>query len=147
MEFEERLLQAINKLMNLSRGTLWIVKDQIWAKAIENFVLQRKAHPGLAIGKRSFLSLQDTMPMLLGTSRSLNRGFAVADVLQRGTGQKTYFSIIRPTSLSSNLLPFVPAIEFCGSHPNISRNDCKPSLSKKELDEFNHYLRNKGLNL
>jgi len=73
MEFEERLLQAINKLMNLSRGTLWIVKDQIWAKAIENFVLQRKAHPGLAIGKRSFLSLQDTMPMLLGTSRSLPR--------------------------------------------------------------------------
>ena len=46
MDQDTRLLDAINELCLAGRGSLWILKDTVWEKAIENFNRKRKGISG-----------------------------------------------------------------------------------------------------
>ena len=81
MDIESRMLAAINEFRLAERGTLWIIKDTAWEKAISDFERKRAGHPGLSISTKTFKSLVDTVPMMIGSNKYTGGSFVVQDVM------------------------------------------------------------------
>lgn len=138
MDIEQRMLKALEFLFDFSLGSLWVVNDTLWARSISYFVHKRKNHPGLCLGKRMFCSLQDTMPMLIGTSRN-SGGFMVKGFSKKNGDEYETFFKIRP-------IP-IPVAGIIGEKPEICPNTYKPHLDPEEMVELQKYLQGKGLDL
>lgn len=134
MEKSERRFQALSFLLDYSRGTLWRVKDRIWDKVIEGFVMKRKEHPGLSLGRKKLASLYDTIPMLIGTSKKHGRSLVVRDFYEDSdsTGKVTYFCVLRPYPIRFD--------EF-GSSERILHNITKPRLDDNEMKQLDYMLK------
>ena len=147
MDFESRLLAAINKLRLAARGTLWIVKDSIWERAISDFVRKRKGHPGLSISTKTYKSLVDTVPMMIGSSKYSRGSFYVEGVMPNSQIKEkfTFFSAIRPRPIATADTPPFAIDDFRGYCEEIKRNDDKPRLNDAEMNDLNHYLNGKGI--
>ena len=146
MEDSQRLIDAINALDIAARGTLWFVKDTIWEQIILNFIRKRRAHPGLAIGrKKKFRSLLDTVPMMIGTSRN-NKGLRIDDVMPLSPSKRrhTYFSVIRPLMPIGKEDPLAVK-NFIGNDELIQRNYEKPRLNADEMSRLDAYLFARGI--
>ena len=153
MLFSQRLLHAINELALASKGSLWFIKEAIWRDIIPNYVVKRKAHPGLVFANKRYSSLIDTVPIMIGSSTdcSYNRGFPVQDVMPRSPRKikMTFFTAIRPCAApmketSQNRLTIN---DFTGHNPNVSRNLDKSSLDAEEMRRLDDYLLGKGLHI
>ncbi len=147
MDNESRLLAAINELRLAERGTLWIVKDTVWEKAISDFVRKRKGHPGLSISTKTYKSLVDTVPMMIGSSKYSRGSFYVEGVMPNSQIKEkfTFFSAIRPCPISpGDKSPFA-IDDFRGYSEEIKRNDDKPRLNDEEMNDLNHYLNGRGI--
>ena len=141
---DQRRFDMLMEMMDLGRGTLWLVKDRLWKQGSSEVVIPCKDHPGLALGRDDFQSLQDTMPMLIGSERMPcnGRSFSVKNVIADKPWRKTWFTVIRP----GQMLPQLPLGEFLGGEQaNITRNSHKPSLTLAEKREFELYLKNQGV--
>ena len=146
MEDSQRLLEAINELNPAARGTLWFVKDEAWKQIIPFFVIKRKAHPGLAIGrKEKFRSLMDTVPMMIGTSQNHN-GLRIDDVMPQSPSKQchTYFSVIRPLMPIGKEDP-LSVKNFTGYDDLIQKNYEKPRLNADEMFRLDAFLFAKGI--
>ena len=147
MDEESRLLAAINEMRLAERGTLWIVKDSVWEKAIEGFVRKRKGHPGLSISTKTYKSLVDTVPMMIGSSQYRGGSFVVRDVMPNSEGKKplTFFNAIRPRPLAPGGDQPFAIDEFRGYSEEVTRNEAKPRLDDEELANLNRYLKGRGI--
>lgn len=147
MEYEERKLKAINELMLIAKGSLWFIKDSIWQQTIKDFVKQRVGHVGLVYKNMSFSSLNDTVPVLIGTS--FGSGLKLRPVLPRYRKKRahTVFSIIRPISTIPENTPPLAVDKFTGYDPNIKVNEQKPFIDEDEYSKLDQYLAQKGLNV
>ena len=147
MDEESRLLAAINELRLAERGTLWIIKDTAWEKAISGFKRKRKGHPGLSISTKTYKSLVDTVPMMIGSSRYSGGSFVVQDVMSSAHSKEklTFFNVIRPRPLeASENQPFA-IDDFRGYSEEVTRNEDKPRLNDEEMADLNSYLNGKGV--
>lgn len=148
MTKDERVLELLKALLDISRGTLWFVKDQLWEKAIPDFVVKRKGHAGLSLGMQKVESLQDMMPMLIGTSKTGGSAFYATGVFAwEKHPRRTYFSAIRPCLQTSyrTAAPKLGVKDFLGQDPLVERNHDKPSLDGEEMGRFEEFLKNRGL--
>lgn len=134
MELEERRFNALSFLLDYSKGTLWRVKDQIWDKVIEGFVMKRKEHPGLSIGRKKVASLCGIIPMLIGTSKKHGRSLVVRDFYEysASTGKVTYFNVLRPYPIRFSEL---------GSSERVIQNSAKPRLDDNEMRQLDYMLK------
>lgn len=147
MEYAERLLAAINFLRVAERGTLWFVKDSLLEDVVPDFVAKRKAHPCLSLRRRAYQSLQDTVPIMLGSHRSKGvDSFEVKNVMPPDKHQKvssTYFSVVRPARLFQEGRS-LGVERFCGDDAEVQSNLRKPRLTDDELNRLNEYLGARG---
>ena len=90
MEYAERLLAAINFLRVAERGTLWFVKDSLLEDVVDGFRAKRKAHPCLSLRRRAYQSLQDTVPIMLGSHRSSGVGSFEASPTSPSSGPRDF---------------------------------------------------------
>lgn len=148
MKIEQRKLDAFNLLSLPPKGSIWIIKESVWA-AMDRFVPQRKRHPGLVFAKKHYASLYDTVPVMIGTSKNYC-GLQVARVFGDSSQKKyTYFSVIRPcvaNAVEDSLNPFIVQ-SFTGLDPDIKRNQEKPSLDADEMQKLDDYLESKGIHI
>lgn len=147
MDYAERLLAAINFLRVAERGTLWFVKDSLLEDVVADFVAKRKAHPCLSLRRRAYQSLQDTVPIMLGSHRSSGvASFEVKDVMAPDKHQKvssTYFSVVRPARLFLEGRS-LSVERFCRDDAEVQPNLRKPRLTDDELNRLNEYLGARG---
>lgn len=144
MESEERRFNALDFLLDYSKGTLWWVKDRVWKEADDSFVVKRKGHPGLSICNQKMRGLHSIVPMLVGTSAKHNGhgNVVVKDVFPpelRNQNNTTYFSVYRPKSIRFD--------EF-GSSKGIVANADKPRITvaeERQLDSFLKSIGNMGV--
>ena len=147
MEYESRLLEAINKLSLAERGTLWNVKDNVWERAIEDFECKRISHPGLSISRKRYTSLFDTVPMMIGTSKYKPGGFWVENVMPNAKVKKTltFFNVIRPRPIPADEVPPMTIEAFMGNNDDVKRNTDKSRLNQEEMVRLDCYLHNRGI--
>ena len=133
MESAKRRFNALDFLLDYSKGTLWWVNDLLWKEADANFVVKRKGHPGLSLARRRVKSIYDVVPMLIGTTKNGGRSVAVENITEpvKGTTRRTHFSVVRPFPLRFG--------EF-GKRSGIYRNDYKPRISDSEMVLLNSIL-------
>lgn len=133
MDNDERRFQALDFLFDYSKGTLWRVKDRVWKEVIPNFVVKRKEHPGLSIGRKRVSSIYDTIPMLIGTSKKSGRSFIVKNFYNNSESKDkvTHFNVLRPYSIRFN--------EF-GVAKGVSVNTEKPRLTPEGVRQLNLFL-------
>jgi hypothetical protein len=133
MESAERRFNALDFLLDYSKGTLWWVNDLLWKEADDNFVVKRKGHPGLSLARRRVKSIYDVVPMLIGTTKNGGRSVAVGNITEtiKGSTRSTHFSVVRPFPLRFG--------EF-GKKSGIYRNDYKPRISDSEMELLNSML-------
>lgn len=147
MKYAERLLAAINFLRVAERGTLWFVKDSLLEDVVAGFIARRKAHPCLSLRRRVYQSLQDTVPIMVGSHRSKGvDSFEVKGVMppdKHGKGGVTYFSVVRPARLFQEGRS-LGVERFCGDDAEVQRNLRKPRLTDDELNRLNEYLGARG---
>lgn len=146
MDASQRLLDAINTLNPASRGTLWLVKDEVWKQIIPRFVCKRKGHPGLSLGrKEKYRSLLDTVPMMIGTSKN-HDGLRIDNAMPISSRKScsTYFSILRPLMIVGKEEPFAVK-NFTGHSEFIQKNHDKPRLDADEMFRLEAYLFGKGI--
>ena len=138
MDGEERRFRALDFLLDYSKGTLWRVKDRIWDNAIKDFVWKRKEHPGLSIGRRRMVSLYDTVPMLIGTTKNPGRSIPVKNFYgdPESKDRITHFGVLRP-----GLIRFD---EF-GASEGVRGNSAKPRLDESEMEELDKSLEIEGV--
>jgi hypothetical protein len=133
MESAERRFNALDFLLDYSKGTLWWVNDLLWKEADDNFVVKRKGHPGLSLARRKAESLYDVVPMLIGTTKNGGRSVTVENITEpvKGSTRRTHFSVVRPYPLRFG--------EF-GKKSGIYGNDYKPRISDSEMALLNVML-------
>ena len=133
METAERRFNALDFLLDYSKGTLWWVNDLLWKEADANFVVKRKGHPGLSLARRRVKSIYDVVPMLIGTTKNGGHSVAVENITEpvKGSTRRTHFSVVRPFPLRFG--------EF-GKRSGIYRNDYKPRISDSEMVLLNSIL-------
>ena len=133
MESAERRFNALDFLLNYSKGTLWWVNDLLWKEADDNFVVKRKGHPGLSLARRKAESLYDVVPMLIGTTKNGGRSVTVENITEpvKGSTRRTHFSVVRPYSRRFG--------EF-GKKSGIYGNGYKPRISDSEMALLNMML-------
>ena len=133
MESAERRFNALDFLLNYSKGTLWWVNDLLWKEADDSFVFKRKGHPGLSLARRRVKSIYDVVPMLIGTTKNGGRSVIVVNITEpvKGSTRRTHFSVVRPFPLRFG--------EF-GKKSGIYRNDYKPRISDSEMELLNSML-------
>ena len=142
MQIEQRKLDAFNILSLPAKGSIWFIKERVWA-AMDHFVPKRKGHPGLVFARKHYTSLLDTVPVMIGTSKD-DHGFQVSHVFGDFSKKKyTYFSVIRPCATSNPLV----VQRFTGLDPDIQRNHYKASLDADEMQKLDDYLRSKGIHI
>ena len=149
MDNDQRLLNAINELVLAPKGSLWFIRENIWAEMIPDYIIKRKAHPALVFANKKYNSLKDTVPVMLGSSRDLKyrRGFQVRDVMPLSTKKTTYFTAIRPCLVRPVADGGMTIENFTGGNPSVKRNFAKPNLEPDEMERLDGYLRNRGLSL
>lgn len=136
MDNDERRFQALDFLFDYSKGTLWRVKDRVWKEVIPNFVVKRKEHPGLSIGRKRVSSIYDTIPMLIGTSKKSGKPDEIFFIKNfyndpNKKDKLTYFNVLRPHSIRFN--------EF-GVAKGVSVNTENPRLTPEEVRQLNLFL-------
>ena len=133
MDLKDRKLIMLTSIFNMSRGSLWKVKDAAWKKYLVSFVEKRKLHPGLSLGNNTFNALQDTLPMCIGTSRKINKALKANDVFEHsGKDYQTFFDVLRPVQ--------IPIFEMLGKEPNATPNYHKMMLSPDEMEELDKFF-------
>ena len=149
MDNGERLLNAINELALAPKGSLWFIKESIWAETIPEYIIKRKAHPALVFANKRYKSLKDTVPILFGSSRNLDyrRGFQVRNVMPPPSKRTTYFTAIRPCKVRPAADGGLSIDKFTGGNPDVNRNFVKPNLEADEMERLDSYLKNRGLNI
>ena len=139
MSDQQRMLDLINFANPFSFGSLWWIRDSVWKSVNKKFVISSaaKKHPACCLGKRSFQSLGQHVPMLLG-SHSNHTGFIVSDLTETSKKTKDYgFFALRPYR--------IPVRHAIGSDPDIERNAFKTSLSDYEKLSLKAYLKPMGI--
>lgn len=124
---------------NYRFGTLWFIKEALLKGAMAGYDQHstRLAHPGLSIQHHNVVGLQDTISMLVGTSKKHGMTFATTDVTkQAGPDKKTYFEVMRPVHVSPD--SFFSTRETTA---NLERNTHKPSLSTNECGELKRLIK------
>ena len=147
MNQESRLLEAINSLRLAGRGTLWIIKDKVWEKTIEDYDAKRIGHPGLAISRKKYKSLFDTVPMMIGTGHYSRGGFWVEGVVPylKKKNKLTFFNVVRPRLIPEDEAQPLAIQGFMGNNDEIKRNTAKSKLNQEEMERLETYLDNKGI--
>jgi len=140
MTSDERLLQAINFLMDYSMGTIWRVDESIWQSKIRKYRSTRKWHPGLSLSQASATYIHDTIPMLQGTSVKHNSEALTVHGLteERGSLYPTYFGrILRPVRIE--------IIKSIGKNPLIEPNSYKRAVNAEEMEQLKKMLAQRGV--
>ncbi len=134
---EQRFLRLFNTTDYFAFGTLWKIKNDLWRKAIPNFVSKNDEgyHPAVCLGKKNLTSLYQPVPMLLG-SHSNKTGFRIWNFSENEKNRPGFFKI-KPYY-------FHPA-DSVGFHHGIKRNEFKPRLSPDEISELKKHLLKKGV--
>lgn len=148
MEYEERLLNAINALKVVPFGSIWIINDAVWKRVIADYVVKRRHHPGIAISRRErFDRLTDIVPCMIGTSQksSSGTGFRVENVMPHSNKKHTYFKVVRPCHLHGDASPELAVKNFCGNYEFIRRSRGKTLLDDGEKAGLVKFLTRKGL--
>ena len=146
MDPTERRLKVINELELAPKGSLWFVQDCVWKQVIEKFVVKRKGHVALVFKQMTFASLNDTVPVLIGTSHG--HGLKLRPVLPPNKkSQHTIFSAVRPICTLPNVSSPLAIDNFTGDNETIKRNPYKKSIDEDEFFKLDCYLANKGLNI
>lgn len=113
---KRRLDTLIAAVVDLSFGTVWQVREDVWRELLSRYRSDRAWHPGVSIRTKPYHSLDGYVPLLHGTSGK--RGPVVVKGLtaREGPGYTTIFGkILRPAR--------VPVKEFISLAPGIPRSD------------------------
>ena len=146
MEHQERILNAINELALGAKGSLWLIKDTAWERVIHGFVRKRQSHPAMIFANRHYESLNDTVPLMIGSSRK-GCGLRLKAAMPGSHPGKpyTYFSVVRPCpTVSADAMAIK---RFTGLDPEVERNHQKPYIEDDEFYKLDCYLASKGVTL
>ena len=138
MDSSERRFNALDFLLDYSKGTLWWVNNRIWNEKISDFVWKKnsKHHPGLSISRKQVEGLYSMVPMLIGTSRRPSGSMVLAvrhmsPMDSKHFDRPGYFSVLRPYPLRFN--------DF-GCADGIEQNGTKPRLEPDEMRQLDEIL-------
>ena len=133
MDQAERLFNAFLTLKDTSFGTLWWVVNTLWMQE-KTFVLKEgsktNSHPGVAITD-SIGTESVTVPMLLGTSRTLPHRSAIPLKLDDQKETLSYFGAMKP----------VPFSYFYFLDGSIRENTPKYRLSDSDQARLKQFIR------
>ncbi|MFA6929691.1 MAG: hypothetical protein WCT05_05145 [Lentisphaeria bacterium] len=130
----ERWLRLLCFANHYHFGSLWHLRESLLKQRYFGYdqYSTRSGHPGVSINRRNVCSLQDTVQMLIGSSRKLGRACVVTGVFKNNPNEKkTYFQVLRPVSV-------LPEHFFShdGMEAEVERNDFKSHLNKTEYAEL-----------
>jgi hypothetical protein len=139
---KERWFRLLSFADHYHFGSLWYLRETLLKRRFVGYDANstRIGHPGVSISQNRFGSLQDTVKMLIGSSRRRGRAFTATGVFPNSPPEaKTYFQTMRPVSV----LPedFFPQD---GAAPEVMRNDHKPHLTETEKAGLKKMLRKGG---
>ncbi len=131
MNLEQRKLDLINTVCDISLGTLWWIANWLWKTEIPHFDEKHPdgKHPALSLGGRDFTSLYQTVPMLLG-SHANRSGFPAKGISADEASHCTLFRI-KPYSFCIR--------HVLGDDPGITGNSFKHKLNDMEKEDFKEY--------
>ena len=136
-DYKERFLRAMMSLLDMTRGTLWRVKEAVWIRRVPGYVDGgRKLHVGLAVRRNPPTSVSDIFPLLIGTSREYGDPggrLSVSGCFGPVSKKLTYFRY-RPVQS-----PLADAWDEAEG-AMIRRNHFKPRLSPDEAKRLNALL-------
>ncbi len=138
MDSSERRFNALDFLLDYSKGTLWWVHNRLWNEKIPGFVWKTgsKHHPGLSVSRKKVNGLYSTVPMLIGASRrpSGQNVLSVRHISPEGSGHHDkpgYFSTLRPCPLR---------FDDFGRTDGVEQNGTKPRLDPDEMERLDEML-------
>lgn len=139
MESAERRFNALDFLLDYSKGTLWWVNNRLWNKVIPHFVWKKKCthHPGLSIAREKADGVYSAVPMLIGTSRKLSGN----DVLVVTNINKEENSCINRLGYFSTLRSHCINIDEFGRSNIVIQNKAKTRLTQDEMMKLNELLK------
>lgn len=137
MEPGERFVRAMLSLLDMTRGTLWRVKESVWIRRVPRYVDGgRRLHVGLAVKRNPPTSVSDVFPLLIGSSKDRDAPegrLAVAGCFGPRSKKQTFFRY-RPVQV-----PLVDAWDEAEG-ATIVRNRFKPRLSPDEARRLDALL-------
>jgi hypothetical protein len=123
---------------NYRLGTLWFIKETLLKDGISDSERQsaQQTLPALSIQGSKADGLQDTVIMLLGTSKRKDRSFCCAGLMKHDQAdRKTFFNIVRPVRVRR-----ADFFHTDNNEPSLERNTHKPILSPQECEELKQLL-------
>lgn len=118
---------AFNQL-DTSLGTLWRVRENVWAEKIANYSSNRKFHPGLSVNEAKAHEGREYVPLLHGTSRHHGNCVVVLGFTKDEPEHRTYFGQIRPAKIEASL--------FTSGATTLWRDD--PDWTRRAAVVLNH---------
>jgi len=94
---------CIFNMLDTSLGTLWWVREKVWAEKIANYSSNRKFHPGLSVNEAKAHESREYVPLLHGTSRRHGNCVVVLSLTRDEPEHPTYFGQIRPAKIEASL--------------------------------------------
>lgn len=128
-----------NKL-DTSLGTLWWVRENIWAENIPNYGRSdRKLHPGLSVNEAKAFENSQYVPLLHGTSKNHASCLTVRDLDEKKS--VTFFGHIRPVKIGSSLFTLYSDDPGWTRRAAVVRNHHKPWITDGEEEQLLKWLR------
>lgn len=127
--------------LDTALGTLWWVRENVWATQLANYRSERKSHPGLSVSRGKSSAHSSYVPMLHGRSRRRGDSFSVVGLTRTEPNRITYFKSTKPARIAACLFTHW-TVKLDHEDPHWTRdaaiivNQHKPRLSSAEEREF-----------
>ena len=138
----ERWFRLLSFADHYRFGSLWYLRETLLKRRLLGYDAKstRIGHPAVSISHARLHSLQDTVQMLIGSSRPRYGSFAVTGIFPNNPPEKkTFFQTLRPVSVLPEA--FFPQD---GAAPEVERNAYKPHLTETESAGLKKILTRKG---
>ena len=153
---EDRLSAALAACFDTRMGTLWRVREDLWASQLAAFVeyeAKRQWHPGLSLRSQPVTSVHEYIPMLHGTTGNGGPVVVKGITRHRGPDHATSFGrIIRPAAIAARETvedhgtapPDMPDHDLLTKRRVVPNHD-KPRLDPSEMQALLKWAQEKVL--
>jgi Ni,Fe-hydrogenase III component G len=153
---DERLSAALAVCFDTRMGTLWRVREDLWAEqmaGIAQYTAKRQWHPGVSLRQKPVRSVYEYIPMLHGTSGDQGPIVVRGITKREGPDYPTSFGrIVSPALVSAREIvddlgeppAGIPDYDPLMDRRVVSNHD-KPRLNPSEMKALTDWAEKKGL--
>ena len=137
------LNERIFDFLDVSFGTLWWVREDLWKAEIRNYQSTRHSHPGLSVTKSGPQQRPSYVQMLHGTT-GRPKGVAVRGMTFREPERICYFGQIRPVRIEAFYFTTetrtLREYQDWTPHAAVLMNHHKPRINRGEREALEKWI-------